>query len=522
MNSFDFSYYLDIASRRKWWIIIPFLLTLLVCLAYALVAPRIYEAKTLILVQPQRVPEDFVRTIISATVEDRLRTITQQVTSRTNLERIIEQFQLFSGSNKTHIDRKVELLRQRININVTTSGRGRGQETNAFTISFRDKDPYTVMQVTNTLASNFIAENLKIRESQAMGTTAFISSELKTAEKQLLEKEEELKQYRIRYMGGLPEQLETNLRILERLQVHLDQLNNRLRDAEGRKTIIQTQLAEQRQQRSTVVVSSGSAGQVTRGIEDLKNELASLEAKYTQNHPDIIRLKKMIAKLEAEQSGGETGSSEEQTPTSRLDQALLHQLQDINLEIGNIKSEIKELESQIKAYQDKIEDTPRREQEFLSLRRDYDNLQGLYNSLLNRKLEAEISMSMEKKQKGEQFKIIDPAKIPSEPVSPDLKKILLLGVLIGLCLGGGLAFLIETITGAYSTPDEIKNDLQMAVLVSLPTQYTEKELKNIKKKNILAYIATGLGFILSAIGIVFLIKGVDTTLNFVQRLFSGT
>ena len=179
--------YLDMAKRRRYWIIIPFLVSLLVGLGYFLKAPRIYEAETLILVQPQRVPEDYVRPIVDTSVEDRLRTISQQVTSRTNLENIIREHDLRREYERgLGIDRLVSVMRNNIRIDV--KGGGRDREPSPFTIAFQGKDPKTVMRVANGLASNFISENLKIREEQALGTSVFLTDELESIRKRLLEK----------------------------------------------------------------------------------------------------------------------------------------------------------------------------------------------------------------------------------------------------------------------------------------------------------------------------------------------
>lgn len=520
MDAFDIKKYIDMALRRKWWIIIPFLIVLLAGLAYCLKAPRIYEAKTLILVQPQRVPEDFVRTIITATVEDRLRTITQQVTSRTNLEKIIQEYNLFAFDLKMLLDDKVKLLRELITIDVSYGDRRRSDDSNSFTISIRGREPKKVMEVTNALASNFIAEHLKNRESQAMGTSSFISDELESVRKRLMEKEEELKQYRERNMGGLPEQLQANLSILERLQQQQDQLNSNLRDAENRKVSLQAQIVEQEKVGAGLLVPSGTQGNEPKDIPSLRNELASLEAKYTQNHPDVIRLKEMIASLETQRGGKTADSPERSIPVSREVQALRSQLQDITLEIESHKAEIKKIRSQVKWYEKKVEDTPKREQELLTLNRDYHNLNELYNSLLNRKLEAEMAVSMERKQKGEQFRIVDPAKIPTRPVEPDLKKLILLTLALGLGLGGGLAFLIETMDTSFKTPEEVENGLQLPVLMSMPIRYTVKELRSIKIKKVLALTSVTAGFLASAAGIVFAIKGVDAMIGFAKNLLS--
>ncbi len=521
MNPADITQYIDIANRRKWNIIIPFLLTLLAGLAYVLNTPKTYEAETLILVQSQKVPQDFVRTIVSSDIDNRLRTVTQEVTSRTNLERIIREFKLYSDLEKTfNTEKKVGLARGKIKIDVH-GGRRRGEATESFTISFQDQDPKTAMQVTNALASNFITENLKIRESQAIGTSTFISDELQSVENRLMEKEAELKLYREKYMGGLPEQLDTNLRILERLQEQSDQLHSNLRDSESRKIILQTQIADQQNAGAIANTTSPASGQGPNDLFSLKNELASLESRYTQNHPDVIRIKNMIAKLEANLPANED-SSDDAPVLSGVSQALRRQFQDVTFEIKDLRANIDKNKKLTRWHQTKVEETPKREQELLSLNRDYSNLQELYNSLLERKLEAEIAVSMEKKQKGEQFRIVDPAKTPTIPVKPDVRKIILLTLALGLGIGGGLTFLRETMDTSYKTPDEVNEETQLPILVTLPFRQTEKELKSIKFKNRLAYTATGLAFILSAIAIVFASKGFDNTMEFVQKLLSGT
>lgn len=523
MDNLDLTQYIDMARRRKWWIIIPFLVTILGGLTYALVAPKVYQSETLILVQPQSVPRDIVTPIVSTSVEDRLRTITQQVTSRTNLEKIIRQYGLYSDAKKEMLmDDKVALFRKNITIDVSHSTRSR--ESNAFTIRFQGKDPKKIMEVTNALASNFISENLDIRENQAAGTSSFLADELKTMKDRLRAKEEALKKYREKYMGGLPEQLQTNLSILERLQGQLDQYGENLRDAENRKIAIQKQIADA--SNPPAVVGPQGVLETTSGpdqLTNLRNQLASLEARYTPNHPDVIRLKETIAKLEAEQK------KESQQPNDsslrrlspeaqRLLQSLNRQLINVGLEIKGLKTDIGKTRQQIKWYQKKVEDTPKREQELLSLNRDYENIKELYNSLLNKKLEAEIAVSMEKKQKGERFQVIDPAQLPQRPIKPDMRKILLLTVVLAFGLGGGLAYLVEMMDSSYKDPGEVEKDLELPVLVSMPVRYTEKQLRRIRLKRALAYVSVSVGFVAAAFAIVIAAKGLDKTLEFLNGI----
>jgi len=258
-------------------------------------------------------------------------------------------------------------------------------------------------------------------------------------------------------------------------------------------------------------------------LTNLKNQLASLEARYTANHPDIIRLKETIAKLEAnqEEEPSESAPRRRVSPeTQRMLQTLNRQLINVGLEIKDLKTEIVKTQHQIKWYEKKVEDTPKREQELLALNRDYENLKELYNSLLNRKLEAGIAVSMEKKQKGEQFRVLDPAKLPERPIKPDIRKILLMAMALGLGLGGGLAYLNEMFDTSYKNPKELEKELGLPVLVSMPIRYTEKELRHMRIRKMAAYVSVSVGFVAAVFAIIIAAKGLDKTLEFVNGIIS--
>jgi polysaccharide chain length determinant protein (PEP-CTERM system associated) len=519
MEPFEIEKYKEIALRRRWWIIIPFLLSILIGIGVSIKLPKVYRASTLILVQPQKVPANYVREIVSVDIGDRLRTITQQVTSRTNLEKIINAFNLYNEPGRhMFMEDKTQSLRRRIEVDVSGGGR-RG--ANAFEIFFTGKYPKQIAEVANALASYFITENLKLREDQAIGTSEFLTDELETIRRRLLEKEEELKRYRMRYMGGLPEQLDTNLRILTRIQQQIVANQENLRETENRKLLIQQQISEAAEiRRARIAQAEGEIAQFT-SLDQLKVQLASLEARYTQRHPDVVSLKKKIADLESKEK---TEPKEVQgMPVDRgVTQAeinLANQLREIELEIANLKTEAAQLHSQMKRYQIHVENTPKREQELMSLNRDYRNIQEAYNSLLSRKLEAEIAVNLERKQKGEQFRILDPANVPIRPFKPDIRRILLMTVGLGFALGCGLAYLRETMDTSFRRPEDVEEVLQIPIIASLPFTLNAKELRRIKRKEILTVVSVGLTFLLLGVVIVLSIKGVDATINFVKDFF---
>jgi len=512
--------YVEMVLKGRWLIIIPFCLAMITGIYLAMTLPRIYSAETLILVQPQRVPSDYVRSVVSTNLDARLSSISQEIMSRSNLEKIIDRFKLFAGSQyeKMYMEEKVENLRKRIEVKVL--GAKRGQAADAFSISFKGRQPETVMKIANALASYVINENLKDRETQAIGTSNFLEAELKTMRQRLEVVEESLKNYRKQYMGELPEQLETNLNILDRLQAQIDDRAESLRNAKDRAALIENQIQAAREMRATQV-SGQSESEYTITLRQLREQLASLKNRYTARHPDVIRLEKRIADLEAE--------SDDTTPDAQMPikinknstlAANQRQLQAVKRDIGNILTEIDQLHHDVRKYQERVENTPKREQELMSLRRDYSNIQASYNSLLNRRLEAEISVNMERKQKGEQFRIIDSAKIPQKPVSPDMKKLFLLTLVIGLGIGSGIVFLIDLQNTAFRRAKEIEDVLGLPVLATVPVILQRKDTLWRWFNTVMSVCAVMVSLTLMAGFAVLAFKRIDLTMAFVRRFLN--
>lgn len=489
-------YIRDLLIRRRWVILTPFCVVLIAGICLAFLLPRLYEAKTLILIEPQRVPQQFVQSIVTDDPGDRINTLSQQILSRTNLEKIIHDYGLFSGpeDKNQYMEDKVERFRKLITIDVITDRR-RG--TDAFSITLEGKDPKKVAIVANGLASNFINANLKVRESQAIGTSEFLDAELISMRTRLEQVEEKIKDYRKTNMGELPEQLETNLRILDRLQENLNDQQQNVRDGRARLAELNSQMSA-RHQPMVVIGGEQRAGDGNASLEELRAQLETLRSRYTEKHPDILRLTKLIAELEAKQSSAAADDNSRQgdVETANLPPEIRRQIVAARRDVQLAEGEIESLKNQIAEYQKRVESTPKREQELLSLKRDYQNIQTSYDSLLGRKLEADIAVNMERKQKGEQFRIIDPAKEPEKPVAPDMRKLFLAIVIAGLGIGGGAAFLMDYLSTSFRNPDDIESFFELPVLTSIPTIYEPKQLflrkLNMALSIVVSFVAVGL------------------------------
>jgi len=390
---FSIENYLKIGLRRKWYIIIPFTLSVIISFGVYKYLPKEYRSSTVILVRAQKVPESYVRTTLTEPVTDRLNTISQEILSRSRLEKVIKEFNLYSEMvDKLHMEEIVNMMKTKIEVKV--------QRQSAFSISFEGRDPETVMAVTNKLASMFIEENLKSRESRVEGTAQFISRELRSVESILRKKEDVVRRYKENNMGHLPEQLESNLRTLDRLQEQFRTTSDDLRAAEDRIVFLQSQIEQATDQmsgrwRSSATLST-RRGLVQRdpSLEDplvaqlnaLKRDLANAESKYTGSHPDVTDLKRKTEALvlkvrkqeeekekrlrELRERRGEIVEDSNSVAASPLadsageaNEGLIarykDQIGETQSQIRRLKGEIESLKEQIDIYQKRIEDTPK-------------------------------------------------------------------------------------------------------------------------------------------------------------------
>lgn len=526
---------IDILSRRRWFLLIPLCPAVLVGIYLVLTLPMVYKADTLILIQAQKVPDEFVRSVVSSDIDTRLNTISQQIMSRSNLEKVIEQFDLFADSkyDNMYMEDKIDSLRKRIAVDLIRAGKR--QAADAFSISFKGENPRVVANVANGLARYFMDENMKVREVQALGTSDFLEDELDTIRQQLEEREEALKRYRETYMGGLPEQLDTNLRILEGLQLRLNMKNESVRYAKNSLILVEKQLE--------VLAPAVAAGEnPERGpiptyqtedelkLEALEDRLEQLQLSYTDKHPDIVRLQREIDELKkiiaADGSRQPAATPAGQPTTSKkgmgatLDfQQRLDEREELKIQIAALNKEIEDIERKIVFYQKMVQDTPKREQELLSLNRDYQNIKSLYDSLLARKLESDISVNMEKKQKGEQFRILDAAQVPRKPSEPDMKKLFVMVIFAGLGIGGGLIFLLEYLDSSFrKTGDDVEDFLELPVLATVPRLFQPREIR-LRRLNLAASLlalVVNLGLVAAFAALAF--NGVEPTKDLVRAI----
>ncbi len=487
----------DIAVRRKWLIISIMLISVISAGVYAWFKPEIYRSSTVILVEHQKIPENFVRAMVTDRVAERVSTITQQVLSRTSLQRVIEELNLYPESIKA---RGYDPVIAGMKKNVELKTKGSGGRLESFTISFSHSDPMTAMKVTAKIASQYIDENLKIREQFVEGASEFLEQELAIARKELDAKEKVLSEYRLQNLGELPGQMDSNLRSLDRLQEEKASIQESLNSMSARVELIQKSIHDYESMAGALSELPGFDGQIedsgppanpmVRHLSKLKDDLANMLVEYTESYPDVITLKNHIIHVEeqiaknqaAADELGEGGTGEEFTGEDLLGlstasstsfdpylQELTNTLTEVKAQITTLKNRRQRVNSRMKSYQRKIDATPTREQELLILERDYSNMQENYQRLHEKQLNSRISENLEKRQKAERFRVLDPANLPTMPVGPPRYLIVIAGLVFGGAFGYGLAFALEQWKPTFRRSEDAEISIGLPILATIPS-----------------------------------------------------
>ncbi len=477
--------YIDIAIRRKWLILSIVMISVGVAGTVAWFKKDVFRSSTVILVEQQTIPEKYVSSVVDD-VASRVSTITQQVLSRTSLVKVIEEFGLFQDVIQEQ-GYEQAILNMRESILVETKGRSRIE---AFTISFAHENPTTAMKVTSRLASQYIEENLKLREQFVEGASDFLETELRGAREELESKERMLSQFKNQYMGELPSQLKTNMSTLDRMQKERDATQESMNATTSRIMLVEQAIREyeasgaistdakvslsQKSTKSRPGVRPAADPQIA-SLQNLEQELTKLLAEYTPAYPDVIAVKQQIVLLKDEIAGRPAAAAVTSSDPKSIEvfdpylKGLINDRNELKLQIEGQNDRLASLATAMEKLQVQVDHTPAREQEMLALERDYGNMQANYQNILEKRLNARISENLEKRQKGERFRILDPANLPTVPEGPERLIILAAGLAIGLGLGCGLAFLIDQWNPTFRRSEDAEISLGFPILATIPS-----------------------------------------------------
>ncbi len=518
--------YLDFLKRRKNYILAPFIGVFFISILLAFVLPPIYKSDCTILIESQQIPPDFIRSTVGSFAEQTIKTLTQQIMSRRNLLAIINQLNLYADLRKKEtIEEIVEEMRESISlemIDTQVADKRTGRPsivTIAFKLSFEGKDPEKVQRVANVLASLYLEENLKNREKKAKTTSGFFEREMKTLNEDITQLETKIAQFKEKHFVALPEMSQINLQTLQRFERDLEQNQQQIKAVRERKIYLQGQLATIAQQmpfqkdrlrfsndikqvearerlallhtdflsmkaslsedhpdviKMKKIVESlekevGPEDDIylkQRQLQELKTSLKNKTAVFSAQHPDVIKLKKEVSLLEQELAA----MAEEKTDTLAVPEYsdnpayinMSTQIATAVMELESLKKQSISLIEMINNYQKRLELAPQIEMEYNLLTRDYENARNRYRETMNKLMESKSAESLEREQIGEKFTIIEPGMYPEEPHKPNRLALILTGFILALGAGVGCASIKEF------TDQSFRSELALANLTNKP------------------------------------------------------
>jgi len=473
--------YVDLVCRWKYLLLFLLGVGLLGGLVSYKFIPKTYMATSLLSYQQQQVNADKTSRKVAAEVRDMVSTLTQIVTSRRNLEELIKRFDLYQSERQEYpMEDVVNLMRG--DIAIEPSKRGETLE-----ISYRGQDQGKVAKVAKELASKFIEENLRYREAWARETSKYISNELQQAKETMDAKEATMRDYKLKFYNEMPTQRDINLARLTLLQEQHQSMQQNMLELERTRVLIQDQIAARKavleaEKRARIYTASSAAANgadsQAQYLDRLRVKLDSLEIRYTDNHPEIKRTKKMIAKLEKEirnsgpANGPGVGTGD---PVDEVLIKLQSQLTNVELSMDSITREKEQLPKRIEQYEKWIAAVPVREAEWSALTREYAQLKNYHDQLVARDLEAKSMLNLERKQKGSQFRIEDPARFPEKPIKPVFLKVMLAALGAIMAFGVGLILLTDFFDGSFRESEELEPFLGVPLITTVSQIQTDDE-----------------------------------------------
>jgi len=467
-----------IAMIRRRWVMILICALIGPPLAYGVsrFLPVRYKSQTLVLIEPPNVPESFVPQVDMTSIGQRLGSMQQQILSRARLEPIAHQLGLdSSGTTKVSMDGVIDKLQKAIDVTAVRPTIETGDRfLPGFFVTVSWADPRTAQAVCTAVTSMFIQENVRLQQQHAEETTDFLSTQLVQAKADLDAQDAKLAAFKSVHIGSLPDDESMNLNVLTGLTSQLDAANQALARAQQDKAFAQSMLTQQLA--SWQATQSGrDPDTLEQQLAAMRSQLASLELRYTDDYPDVIKAKSDVARLEkriAETGDVKTVPDVPKSPKSSVEPAQITQwraqIHTAEAGIAEKTREQEQIKSQIALYQSRVQGSPVVEQQYKELVRGYQTALDSYNDLLKKRSESAMSGELSKENQTEQFTVLDPANLPESPSFPNRPLFALGGLVGGLAVGLGLTFLREMQDTSLRTERDVEVGLRLPVLAMLP------------------------------------------------------
>lgn len=460
--------------RKHWWVCLA---CVMVCTAAGIVLafklPKQYTSQTVVLVSKPMVPDKYVTPIVTEDLNQRLASMKEQILSRTRLEPVIEKFGLYhEDQNRVAMEELIERLRKAIEISPLEPMPGtQDRSMPGFHVSVVFNSALTAQQICTEITSMFMEQNSRALEEQAVSTNEFISQQLDEAKSKLDAQDAKLAQLKRQYLGSLPEDVQTNLNLLTALNTQLEANTQELSRAQQDKAFSESMLSQQE-----ATWKTSQSGQNPETLEDqlhnLQDQLATLEAKYTAEYPDVVKTKKLIEDLkkrmiDAPKNGAPPAELQAKPEPPQIQQLRAHLRQD-DISIADLAKRAGQIQDQIRTLQARVQASPMVEQQLTELMRSYQSALDFYNDLLKKRENSKMAKDLAHEQEGEQFRVLDPPNLPAKPSFPKKTYFAAAGMGGGLMASLGILYILMLMDNTLHTERDVEECLKLTVLGVVP------------------------------------------------------
>ncbi len=504
---------LAIARRYAWLIVVPPMFTTFAALMASNGVPNLYQSDMLIAVDPQRVPEGIVRSTVSLNSEQRLDSIAIQVLSRTTLQGLIETMNLYEAEQRLiPMADVVAQMRAKIELEPERGNQSGREGLDAFHVRFTHTDPGVAAKVTEQLGARFVDQNTRDRSARAESTNRFLETQLTEARRSLEEQEQRLKVFRERHGNALPTQMQNNLQAGASVQMQVQAMMESIARDSDRRQLLDRLLREAAAAPTATplppTAGASTAPPLQQQLAVARARLVELEERYTADHPDVVRARRVVAELEpkaaaeAQRGGPPTAPLLTESDLRRREKLseMQAEIESLDRQIAFKTSEERRLRAEIAEYQRRVEAVPGLESEWVALTRDYETQQNAYKELLAKSGASKVAMNLEQEEIGELFRVVDPAGVPVHPLPSSRIRINLLGLALGLAIGLGLTAFLELRDTSFRSDVDVIDVLGLPVLALVPRIRTATELRVERRRRVwlsvtAAACAIGAGYV---------------------------
>jgi polysaccharide chain length determinant protein (PEP-CTERM system associated) len=462
--------YMSILKKRWWMIILPAVILTIAGYVIAHFVPPIYKSQTLVLIEQQKVPDDYVKPVITQNLDARLNSMKEQITSRSRLLPIVEHYNLY-GTKGMSMDDRIDQVRKDIDVQLI-----RSQVTNmsglpGFYITFKAGDARTAQLVCGEIESLFVSEDIKTREQAAQGTTDFLKGQLADAKRNLDEQDAKLAEFQRQYSGKLPGEESPNMNMLTSLNTQLQASTQALAQLQQSKSYNESILSAASIREVPINSDQPRAQPEAQQmqLQQLLKDEADLSAHgYTDEYPDVVTVRRKIKELRAEMAKPQPAPTAPAPNTPKAPESmnlvqLRAQLHAIDQSIVQKEREQAQIQGQVRQYQDRISSSPMVQEQFKTLTRDYQTAQAFYDTLLKNVNQSKMATDLEMRQQGQQFRVMDQPNLPEEPVFPKL------GLFLGGGFAGGLLIGLMAVGWIEYRDTAIRSEMDLWAFTRLPT-----------------------------------------------------